>query len=230
MTAPADPRIPLLKELAEPTRLRVIDRLGHRGPATVTELSGELRVPMPKLSNHLRRLREAGLVEVTRSGRHAVYALSDPSLQTLLPLLDRLTGRALAAAGQAPSPTTTSRRCYDHLAGRAGVDLYAALLQRGALVDRPDGTVVLGPAAEATLGALGVRTGELEVARRRFAFECFDALAHAPHLAGALGDALAAALLQRGWIVAGEGRDVHVTPAGRRGLRRVLGLTLGSGR
>src|SRR3954447_11747222 len=230
MPVTPDPRIPLLKELAEPIRLRVIDRLGHRGPATVTELSGELGVAMPKLSNHLKRLREAGLVQVTRSGRHAIYALSDPSLQSLLPLLDRLTGRALAAAGQAPSATTRSRRCYDHLAGRVGVDLYAALLERGALVDHPDGTVALGPQAEATLASLGVRTGALEPTRRRFAFEVSDSLAHAPHRAGALGGAVAEALTARGWIERGDGRDLLVTPAGRRGLRRTLGLALGSAR
>ena len=83
----------MLKELADPVRLRVIDRLGHVGPATVSELAAELRVTMPQLSNHLRRLREAGLVHVERTGRHAIYALADESLQALLPLLDRLTGR-----------------------------------------------------------------------------------------------------------------------------------------
>ena len=72
-----DPRIDLLKELADPVRLRVIDHLGHVGPATVSELAAALRVTMPQLSNHLRRLREAGLVHVERTGRHAIYALAE---------------------------------------------------------------------------------------------------------------------------------------------------------
>ena len=57
----SDPRVALLKELAHPLRLRVIDRLGHLGPAPVSALAAELRAPMPELSNHLRRLRDAGL-------------------------------------------------------------------------------------------------------------------------------------------------------------------------
>src|SRR6201995_2495823 len=69
-----DPRIDLLKELADPVRLRVIDHLGNVGPATVSELAAGLRVTMPQLSNHLRRLRDAGLVHVERTGRHAIYA------------------------------------------------------------------------------------------------------------------------------------------------------------
>src|SRR3954471_17544427 len=83
-----DPRVPLLKELSDPIRLRVVDRLGNAGPATVSELGAELGIPLPQLSNHLKRLREARLVRVERSGRHAVYELSDPGLEALLPILD----------------------------------------------------------------------------------------------------------------------------------------------
>jgi DNA-binding transcriptional ArsR family regulator len=214
-----DPRVPLLKELADPVRLRVIDRLGHVGPATVSELAGALGLPMPQLSNHLRRLREAGLVQVERSGRHAVYALADEGLQALLPLLDRLTGRIAPAP---PEPDDADgRTCYDHLGGRLGVALYRALRDRGALRDRPDGTVEL--ADPATLSALGVEPPDPD--RRRFAFECFDARQHAPHLAGALGDELLAALTARGWIEREDGsRAVRLTTPGARALKRILGL------
>jgi DNA-binding transcriptional ArsR family regulator len=217
----SDPRVPLLKELADPVRLRVIDRLGHVGPATVSELAGALALPMPQLSNHLRRLREAGLVEVERNGRHAVYALADEGLEALLPLLDRLTGRIAPAP---PEPDDTDgRTCYDHLGGRLGVALYRALLDRGALRDRPDGTVEL--ADPEPLRALGVSPPDPD--RRRFAFECFDARQHAPHLAGALGDELLAGLVRRGWVERAKGsREVKLQPAGARGLERALGLTL----
>src|SRR3954454_17581731 len=76
-----DPRVALLKELADPLRLRVVDRLGHAGPANPSRLAAELDVPLPQLSNHLKRLREAGLVTVERRGRQAVYALADPGLE-----------------------------------------------------------------------------------------------------------------------------------------------------
>src|SRR5690349_19552241 len=146
-----DPRVDLLKELADPVRLRVVDHLGNVGPATVSELAAGLRVTMPQLSNHLRRLREAGLVRVERTGRHAIYELADESLQALLPLLDRLTGRVTT---RPPQPDAEDgRTCYDHLAGRLGVALYAALRERGALRDEPDGTVTVGD--EGTLRALG---------------------------------------------------------------------------
>jgi DNA-binding transcriptional ArsR family regulator len=216
----SDPRIDLLRDLADPVRLRVIDRLGHGGPATVSELAAALRVTMPQLSNHLRRLREAGLVRVERTGRHAIYALADESLHALLPLLDRLTGRVTTLPAE-PDPEP-GRTCYDHLAGRLGVALYAALRDRGALRDLADGTVEVG-SDDATLRALGVDPAAVGGDRRRFAFECFDAQQHAPHLAGAMGDALAEVLTARGWIAHGDGRVVRVTAAGERGLR-ALGI------
>src|SRR5215218_6618985 len=103
-----DARVVLLKELADPLRLGVIGRLGHRGPATVSRLAAELDVPLPQLSNHLRRLREAGLVSVERSGRQAVFELADSGVLTLLSLLDRITGRDAEPApdaGRRPSRT-----------------------------------------------------------------------------------------------------------------------------
>jgi DNA-binding transcriptional ArsR family regulator len=222
----ADPRVALHRQLADPLRLRVVDRLGQRGPATVSQLAGELAVPLPQLSNHLRRLREAGLVRVERRGRQGVYALADPGLERLLPLLDRVTGRLPAPPAPA-GPVAASRTCYDHLAGPLGVGLYRALVARRALAERPDGTLGLGPAAPRDLAAVGVDLGRLAPGRRRLAFQCLDATERAPHLAGALGDALADALAGRGWVerVPG-GRTVHLTAAGAAGLRQGLGLDL----
>ena len=185
-----DPRIPLLRELADPLRLQVVDRLGHQGPATVSELARHLDVPMPQLSNHLRRLRVAGLVRSERLGRSVQYELADPGLHALLPLLDRLTARVAPPPAPRGATEAAGRSCYSHLAGRLGVSLYERLLACHAVESRDDGTVQLGSNVEA-LAALGVDASTIEPGRRRFAFECLDAAEHAGHLAGALGDSLA---------------------------------------
>jgi DNA-binding transcriptional ArsR family regulator len=206
----ADARVALLKELAHPLRLRVIDQLGHLGPAPVSALATALGAPMPELSNHLRRLREAGLVRARRDGRQAVYELGDTGVELLLPLLDRLVAPAAPKAARAPS-----RTCYDHLAGPLGVTLYRDLCARDALRPARDGTVALGPVAPEAFAALGVDVAGVAPGRRRLAFECLDATEQRPHLAGALGAALATALLDRGWVERGEGREVRLTAEGR---------------
>jgi DNA-binding transcriptional ArsR family regulator len=223
-----DPRIALLKELADPLRLRVIDRLGHAGPATVSRMAAELGVSLPQLSNHLRRLRDAGLVTVRRSGRQAIYELADPGLQQLLPMLDSITGRVLAESSSGtPAPSVPSRTCYEHLGGEIGVAIYRGLRDRDALRPRADGMVELGPAAGETFAALGVDVDALRPGRQRLAFECLDSTERAPHLAGALGDAVTDALVRRRWINRKpNSRVIALTPSGSRGLHAALGIEL----
>ena len=223
-----DPRVGLLRELADPLRLRVVDRLGHRGPATVSQLAGELEVPLPQLSNHLRRLREAGLVRVERRGRQAVYQLGDPGLETLLPLLDRITGHLWppcpAFAGRLPDLLRPPGRA----AGGRAVPRHGRPPGPGGAARR-DGRAWRGGLPD--IGRPRVDVAAVAPGRRRLAFQCLDATERAPHLAGALGDAVAAALLTGGWVERTPGsRTVQLTPAGARGLRRALGLTLEPGR
>jgi DNA-binding transcriptional ArsR family regulator len=221
-----DPRIALLKELVDPLRLRVIDRLSHAGPATVTRLATELGVPLPQLSNHLRRLREAGMVTGQRSGRQVTYELADPGLELLTPLLDSITGRMHGQTPRARGEHVASRTCYGHLAGEIGVSIYRGLCDHDALRSRADGMVELGPEAAAAFDRLGVDPNLRPASRQRFAFECLDATEREPHLAGALGDAVAWSLADRDWIThTSDSRVYSLTTAGRRGLRTVLGLS-----
>jgi DNA-binding transcriptional ArsR family regulator len=209
----SDARVVVLKALGHPLRLRVVDRLGHVGPAPVSALAAELGASLPDVSAALRVLRGAGLVSVTREGRSSVYTLA-AGVDLVLPWLDRVVGAGPPPAVDRPR---VSRTCYGHLGGPLGVALYRWLVARGALVAGEDGVVTV--VREAELRSLGVES--VEIGRQRLAFECLDATEHAPHLAGALGDALAAALLERGWIErVGDGREI--TAADGR-LERLLG-------
>ena len=198
-------RVALLKALAHPLRLGVVDRLAQRGPAPVSRLAVELEASLPDVSAALRQLREAGAVVAERQGRSAVYALA-PHVDRFPLLLDRI-------AGAQPPPRVRggpSRTCYDHLAGPVGVALYRELLARGAVAAREDGVVdVLDWDLLAPYGVERVERG-----RRRLAFECLDATEHAAHLAGALGDAVAEAFFARGWVArTGRGRELVTTAA-----------------
>lgn len=64
-----------LAALAEPTRLRVLDRLAH-GPLHVGALAELLEVPMVNLSHHLGVMRTAGLLDDEKVGRRVVYRLN----------------------------------------------------------------------------------------------------------------------------------------------------------
>jgi DNA-binding transcriptional ArsR family regulator len=70
MGKPEEPRPGAVFEaLADPTRREVVRRLARDGPATATELAGELPVTRQAVAKHLATLAEAGLVSSVGQGR-----------------------------------------------------------------------------------------------------------------------------------------------------------------
>jgi ArsR family transcriptional regulator, arsenate/arsenite/antimonite-responsive transcriptional repressor len=72
----------LLKALADPIRLQVIEALGG-GERCVCELTEELGLAQSKLSFHLKVLKEAGLLADRQSGRWIYYRLQPEALEQL---------------------------------------------------------------------------------------------------------------------------------------------------
>lgn len=216
--------------LSEPVRLSVLQVL-MGGPAVVAELVSATGASQPNVSNHLKVLRERGLVRSGRVGRQTVYEIADASVAQLVESLTAVAGGPEAPVFRS-GPMAEARTCYDHLAGRLGVGLYGALVDSGALVPTGEvhGDVRLGPAAPEVFGAIDVdlEKTSAEAGRRRFAFACPDWTERTPHLGGALGAAVCGRFFGRGWVRREEGtRAVTVTRKGRRAVRESLGLEVG---
>ncbi len=79
----------LLRALADPIRLRVIEALGQ-GERCVCDLTSELELAQSKLSFHLRVLRDAGLISARQQGRWMYYRLEPAVLLQLRDWLDQL--------------------------------------------------------------------------------------------------------------------------------------------
>ena len=115
-------------------------------------------------------------------------------------------------ADRAGATLTEARTCYDHLAGRRGVQLRDRLLDVGAL--RPDGDRdhQLTALGRGLVADLGVSLDELDRSRRLFARACLDWTQRRPHLAGALGAAITTRLLTLGWLTRATGRGLRPAP------------------
>lgn len=85
-----------LNALADPTRRRVFERLGE-GPASVAEITRGLTVSQPAVSQHLKVLREAGLVTGTPKGASTIYRIDPAGLGPLRQWLDRFWDAQLQA-------------------------------------------------------------------------------------------------------------------------------------
>jgi DNA-binding transcriptional ArsR family regulator len=85
-----------LTALGDPTRRVIFERLAD-GPRAVGELASELPVSRPAVSQHLKVLKEAGLVVDRQEGTRRVYQLNPEGLAALRAYFDRFWNQALAA-------------------------------------------------------------------------------------------------------------------------------------
>jgi DNA-binding transcriptional ArsR family regulator len=85
-----------LQALADPTRRQVFERLG-RGPMPVGQLAKGLPVSRPAVSQHLKVLKEAGLVAEDKDGTRRIYRIDPHGLARLRAWLDQFWEIALDA-------------------------------------------------------------------------------------------------------------------------------------
>jgi DNA-binding transcriptional ArsR family regulator len=85
-----------LTVLADPTRRKVFERL-RAGPRPVNVLAAGLPVSRPAVSQHLKVLKQAGLVEERSEGVRRIYSLRREGLVELRAWLDSFWGDALDA-------------------------------------------------------------------------------------------------------------------------------------
>jgi DNA-binding transcriptional ArsR family regulator len=195
----------IAKLIAEPLRLKMLQFLTW-APCSVAQLVEVTEATQPNVSNHLRLLREGGVVVAEKSGRHVIYRIASPAIAEAVAALS-WAARGTVPDAVLPTPTALqeSRICYDHLAGKFGIRLMAGLVTANALTEpgAPWDTIELGPSAGDVFERLGF---DLDKAikgrtRRRFAFACPDWSEHAhAHLGGLLGAALCEHCISCGWI------------------------------
>jgi DNA-binding transcriptional ArsR family regulator len=225
--------------IGEPARAKILLTLtdGRALPATV--LAGEAGVAPSTASSHLACLLEAGLITCHPQGRHRYYRLAGPQVGELLEALARLSPPAPVRSlreGTRAAALRAARTCYDHLAGRLGVEIFGRMIARGDVVGG-DGRHYLDQAVHDRFSAEGhdlayrlTDSGEARLAefgvRLPIATDgavplryCVDWTEQQHHLSGAVGRALTARLLDLAWLRrAPRGRAVHLTDAGRSGL------------
>lgn len=80
------------RSFANPTRLRILERLGKVGEENVNDLSLHMRMSQPRISWHLRMLRVGGVVRTRRDGRQVYCSLDVENIARERARLDELLG------------------------------------------------------------------------------------------------------------------------------------------
>ena len=98
----------ILNALGDPTRRAVLELVASR-PRSVGEIAAELPVSRPAVSQHLRVLRDAGLVRGEAVGTRRLYRVEPTGAEAVRAYLDQVWGAALESfriAAESPERST----------------------------------------------------------------------------------------------------------------------------
>lgn len=99
----------MLEALSDPTRRSIFELLGG-GSRSVVEIAGRVPISRPAVSQHLKVLKDAGLVTVRPDGTRRIYSLDPKGVAAVRDYFERFWITALAAYGEAVSTTTREER------------------------------------------------------------------------------------------------------------------------
>lgn len=213
--------------IGDPIRANILWALLDGRAYTATELAVTVDTTPQNLSMHLSKLIKADLLSVEIQGRHRYYAFARPEVAYAVEsLAGLLPSRPKEAAVKEDPPIRVCRTCYDHLAGKIGVQLTESLLRQG-LLERDDKEFVVTEKGDRWFRQLGIDCDVLRAQRRSFARACLDWTERRPHLAGSLGAAVCQKLFDEGWLRRlPNTRAVLVTPKGRKALNEKIQLSI----
>jgi DNA-binding transcriptional ArsR family regulator len=220
--------IPNLEELGrlvgDASRAGMLGALMDGRAWTGRELAACAHVTPSTASAHLGRLVNGGLLTVISQGRNRYYRIGSADVAHALESL-----MVLAPVTQPRHPTqrkiaddlAAARLCYDHLAGKLGVAIADSLVARRAVL-LSEASSTLTPQGAELFERLGFSFDGVQN-RRPLCRACLDWSERRPHVAGAVGAALARMALEKKWVHRKRGsRALTVTARGHEALREAL--------
>lgn len=224
----AGPDIALVASLlGEPARANMLTALVGGQALTAGELAREAGVTAQTASAHLAKLEAGGLIALRRQGRHRYFTLAGDDvagvLEGLMGLAARA-GHARSRPGPAEPALRFARVCYDHLAGQMGVAMLDALVEAGR-IERAGEALRLTGAGATFARRLDIDVEALAAGRRPVCKSCLDWSQRRSHLAGSLGAALLARLIERKWARREPaGRAIVFAPGGQAAFAAAFGI------
>lgn len=215
--------------LGETSRATILASMMDGRFHTASELAYMAAIKPQTASFHLAKLVEGKLIKVEKQGRHRYFQLAGEDiaqfLESFLAISPPPEVRSLKQSSQIKL-LQDARTCYDHLAGKLGVQLTESMLKAGYLTLEGKQFVLTD---EGTLffTTFGIDLTALKRKRRSFSHACLDWSERRYHLAGALGCELLNQFFNLGWLLRVPSiRAIKVTEKGKIGFKEVFHLDL----
>ena len=215
----------LASAIADPTRVMICTCVLDGRAWTLTELARALSVPMSSMSEHVSILIDRGVLAERRQGRHRYVQLASADIADWLEHTGALVGERVVSSPSLAAKTrdrhlVEARTCYRHIAGRLGVQLFAALTAKNWIAGS---LAVTDTGRDSIAEVWGIDVLAAPSSRRSITRSCLDWTERRTHLGGWLGDELCREFIDRRWIARRQNsRALKLTPSGRDNLDWVL--------
>lgn len=211
--------------LGETSRATMLASLMDGRYHTASELAYMANIKPQTASFHLAKLVEGKLVKFEKQGRHRYFQLANEEiaqfLEAFLVISPPPEVRSLKQSNQIKL-LQDARTCYDHLAGKLGVNLTESMVNSG-YINKEQNEYVVTPDGVVFFTQFGLDIEKLKTKRRSFSHACLDWSERRHHLAGALGHGLLTHFLNLEWITRVPSiRAIKVTEKGRKGFKHIF--------
>ncbi|WP_243522340.1 helix-turn-helix transcriptional regulator [Bacillus pseudomycoides] len=215
--------------ISDTSRATILVQLLDGRPHPATELAHAAKIKPQTASFHLQKLYEAQIIDVEKHGRHRYYKIANheiaESLENILYLAPPEPVQSFKQS-KGSKEIQYARTCYDHLAGKIGVEITNSLLDNEILIKDGLQFKVTKKGQEFFEG-FDIDLNSLHKKRRFFSKCCLDWSERQHHLAGSLGNAILEKMLKENWIIRAEhSRAIHITPLGKRKIYETFSIQI----
>jgi len=216
--------------IGDPTRSVILASLLDGTAWTAGELAKAAGVTPQTISSHLRLLTDNGILRVESQGRHRYFRLATGEVAALLESVTALSSwqsdskkKPYKRNIRIDETLRQGRTCYDHLAGKLGVEISDALVAKGVLA-YGDTEYVVTDSGVKFFSGISIDCDALKQEKRKFAHQCLDWSERRYHIAGALGCEILRVFEHRHWVTRVNGsRVTNLTTKGISEARLLLG-------
>jgi DNA-binding transcriptional ArsR family regulator len=212
--------------IGEPVRAKILWALLDGRAYTATELSLFADSSPQNTSIHLRKLIQYNFLMVTSQGRHRYYRFANDNVAYAIEALANLIPPSSTRSQLTDIKTGVKycRTCYDHLAGKIGVQISEALIGKQIITEVTNSYLVTNDGIK-WFSNIGIDITMLKDKKRIFAKPCLDWSERRYHLAGALGASMLERMLVLDWIrKVKNSRAVIISSKGEMELYKNLGI------
>ena len=213
--------------IGDPVRSVILWTLLDNRAYTAIELANIVETSPQNISIHLSKLLKADLLTVESQGRHKYYKLLNPEIASVIEGIANLVPKdSQQKVTNKDSKIKFCRTCYDHLAGKIGVEITVKLIDEKYIV-LDNKAFLVTDKGEQFFTDFGIDVTVLKKQRRIFAKPCLDWSERKHHFSGSLATAFLNKMFELDWIRRiDNSRAVLITANGQKGLYNKLKLVV----